>query len=494
MDIPHVPGYRLERRIGTGASGDVWQARRSADGLAVAVKVVSLPGAAEDADRAAREFTVLQRVAAEGLVGFHEAVSVTGHSPTLALVLDLVPGGSLLSALAARGHLSAGEAATVLTGVGRALAGLHAAGVAHADVSPSNVLLELSGRPVLADLGVARLVGEEPGESSGTPGFTAPEVEMGQATGPACDIYSLGALAWYCVTGAPPPPLALRPPLQEVAPGLPPAFVTALQQCLAPDPGERPSAAEAALQFFDAVPCEPLRLAVGGDEVAMLTRRIRAAAPTGTSVPPGTASGPPRWWTRIPGGWPPRGCPRLPAAAAAVLLLGGGVALLGPRAGLAGAAGTGPERPAPAPPSTERVTAAVRDPASPRLRAPALLQELADERAAALASNDAAALGALAVPGSPALEADRTLLRTLRRSGLRYAGLRFAVRSASALRAGGTSAAVVATVDTLAHEVQGADGVTAGRPAVPGEPLAFDLRWSGERWQVQAVSAPRAAR
>ncbi|HET8766514.1 MAG TPA: protein kinase, partial [Pedococcus sp.] len=266
-------------------SGAVWAASRCADGAAVAVKVVPVGTGAQAAD-AARELAVLARVDVEGLVRFREAVGLGGERPAVAVVLDRVRGGSLAGVVAARGHLSAGETVTVLAPVARALAGLHAAGVVHGDVSPGNVLLELNGRPLLADLGVARVAGAGPDDLWGTQGFVAPEVLDGQRPGPAADVYAVGALAWWCATGEPPGPGALRPPVDEVLPDLPDAWRRLTARALAGDPDARPSAAELALGYFDAVPCEPLRMTVGTDETSLLTQRIRDAGRTSQAAAP----------------------------------------------------------------------------------------------------------------------------------------------------------------------------------------------------------------
>ena len=134
----------------------------------------------------------------------------------------------------------------MLAPVARSLAGLHGLGVVHGDVTPANVLLERTGRPLLADLGVASLAGEVPGQLYGTEGFVAPEVlDRGVLTS-ASDVYAVGALAWWCVTGSAPAPVALRRPLEELAPGLPEAWSETTRQALLGDPDARPTAAELA--------------------------------------------------------------------------------------------------------------------------------------------------------------------------------------------------------------------------------------------------------
>ena len=109
-----------------------------------AIKIV----AADASEHAIREFAVLQDLAVDHVVRLHETISLPGGR--IALVLDLAEGGSLADTVSARGHLSAGETVTVLAPVARAVAGLHATGIVHGDLTPGNVLLDLSGRPVVA--------------------------------------------------------------------------------------------------------------------------------------------------------------------------------------------------------------------------------------------------------------------------------------------------------------------------------------------------------
>lgn len=495
---PRVPGYELHERVAAGGSGVVWRATRVADGAVVAVKVVV---ALDDGDRAVREPALLRRLPVEGLVRVHDAFSLPEHPEAVALVLDFVEGGSLAAVLRARGHLSAGEAVTVVAPVARALATMHAAGVVHADVAPGNVLLERSGRPLLADLGVSRLAVETPAEVYGTPGFAAPEVEAGQQPTPASDVYAVGALAWACVTGEPPPPLGLRRPLAELAPGLPPAWVEVVQECLSPLPAERPGAAEVALRLFDAAACEPLRLVAGDDEVSLITHRLRSAP---RDEPPaaelaGGLSWRPRLVRRVH--WPPRG-PAGRLAAVALLLLTVGLAGTGWAAGrdareAAGAGtsrpsvpaggGAGPRSAAPDPAPAARA-AARSDPAAPDRSPAQLMQALADLRAAVLTSGDPAMLGQLDAPASPAWQADARLLREMSGRGERYEGLRFTVRSARLATAQGERATLRARVDTEAYRVTGPGSARAARPAEPGGELLVRLRWSPGGWLVESVA------
>lgn len=528
---PLVPGYTLGTRLGSGGSAVVWAGTRDRDRTPVAIKVVTV-GSGEQADAAARELGVLAHVDVEGLVRLHEAVSLPGADRRVALVLDHVGGGSLQGVVAARGHLSAGESVTVLAPVAKALAGLHAAGVVHGDVTPGNVLLERTGRPLLADLGVARFVGEVPGEAVGTEGFVAPEVVDGGVVTPAADVYAAGALAWWCVTGQVPGPASWRPLLESLAPGLPAAWRETTTQALARDPAARPSAAELALAWFDSSPCEPLRMVVGTDETSLLTHRLRR--PPSEAVESGAVTKGGRF-AGAAGSARVAGAVRLGSAAAsrarprarlrrprvlaalagawlvAVLVVGALMATgaLGAPAWLTSAptrsepvddrtipvAGAAPAAPAtptapPAPGVASSTGPAQRDALAPTAGARALMQELASLRARAMVSGEVADLTAFDAPRSQALTSDTETLRRIRADEVAYAGVRLTVRSARTLTTTGQRATIEAVVDTAAYRIVSATDerrVVGTEKALPGQALRFALVWAGGRWLVERV-------
>ena len=510
---PVVPGYDLGPVLGAGGIGRVWAATRSSDGSAVAIKVVPV-GTGDQAEVAARELTVLARAQVEGLVGFHEAVGVGDDPPCVAMVLDRVGGGSLEAVVRARGHLSVGESVTVLASVARTLAGLHALGVAHGDVTPANVLVERTGRPLLADLGVASVAGEPPGGLYGTEGFVAPEVLDRGEVGDAADVYAVGALAWWCVAGAHPGPAALRPRLEEVVPGLPADWVELTERALGGNPRERPTAAQLALGYFDSAPCEPLRMTVGSDETSLLTQRIRGAAvepPTPGS--PDAAHRPrpgmravcalravrPRLIHRRSPVHPGQGRPVHPRPRwtgvvwlAAALAVAGGAAVVveagWPAFGRSPGGGGRVSAPvAPGPPGTRPDP--LTDRRSPSRDLIGLMQALADARASAMSSGDVAQLERLDLRGSEARDRDEAALTSLRQRGERYADVHLTVASARLVTVSATAATVDAQVDTAAYRVVGA-GTVEQRPAAPGHLLRFTLVWQGGRWLVQAVREP----
>lgn len=486
---PRVPGYDLHAGIGRGSSGTVWSATRAHDGAPVAVKVVSLQGD-EDANHVARELSAMACTDVDGLVGFHEAVGLDTDPPAVAIVLDRVSGGSLAAAVGARGHLSVGEAVTVLAPVARALAELHAAGVVHADVSPTNVLLERSGRPLLADLGVARFVGDRPGEQFGTEGFVAPEVADGALPTTASDVYAVGALAWWCVSGAAPGPAALRPSLEDVVPGLPAAFLEWTAQALATDPARRPDAVALALGYFDSATCEPLRLVVGGDDTSLLTQRLRRSAQTLEEPATGRATRCGRARDRVRGRIVAAAIVTAALAAAGVAIAVGGVSVGGPSwPGTARAPQQPRETVQPRGTPSAGVTDAAADKGAPHRDPRALMQSLADRRARLMSSGSAEGLEVLDVPDSAAMASDRASLAALLAAGERYRDVRFTVRSARLVASHGEVASVEAVVDTSAHVVVREPGSARPQPQAAGEPMVFSLRWGEARWRIESVRA-----
>ena len=146
-------GYRLVRLIGSGPRAEVFLAvPGSGEGGPVALKV-PLPGTSEASMLIEAE--ALDRAAGEHVVGLHDLA--TGPLGTPVLVLSRLPGPSLAQLLARRGHLTVGEAITVLVPLHDALTRVHGSGVAHGRVGADAVLFAADGAPVLARFGLATL-------------------------------------------------------------------------------------------------------------------------------------------------------------------------------------------------------------------------------------------------------------------------------------------------------------------------------------------------
>src|SRR5215203_5363447 len=293
---PVVPGYTLEARLGRGGSGEVWRAVPRRGGAPVAVKVL-VDG---DPERQAREAALLGELDHPHLVRLVEVVHQPrrGGRARVALVLELLEGGSLAALLARRGRLRPGEVVTAIAPVAAALAHAHGNGVVHGDLSPGNIVFTAEGRPVLTDLGVARVLGEA-AAAEVTPPYVDPTVARGGAPGPASDVFGIAAAAFHALTGVAPWNAAtpadtlavaaegLLPDLAELAPETPAELLAVIGRGLAPDPHDRGSAAAFALDLRHACRPEPVRLPVDGVPDAELGRTGRGPRTELTHQVPG---------------------------------------------------------------------------------------------------------------------------------------------------------------------------------------------------------------
>ena len=269
------PGLRVRRYLGAGSAGRVWLVEGPGGPAALKVGLRTAEEAATFEIR--REANVLSRYRHENLLRI-EGILDTDQGP--ALLLEYAAGGSAAAMVAARGSLPVGEAVTVLVGIAQALACLHGQGAAHGDVSPSNVLFDAEGRPLLADLGSVRLLGAGHAPA-GTPGFEDPAAQDGPVLNLSSDVFALCAVGWYLLTGAPPPSERRRAPLPVLRPDVPVQLATALEAGLAEDPRQRPGADELARLIYTAAPPAPLDLVPGAhaSELPILRTRHRRPSP-----------------------------------------------------------------------------------------------------------------------------------------------------------------------------------------------------------------------
>ena len=281
---PVVPGYVLEELLGRGGSGQVWRARPRGGGEPVAVKVL----VRGDPARQVREAALLAELDHPHLVRLHRVVrrEVRSGPAEVSLVLDLLAGGSLATLLARRGRLRPGEVVTAIAPVAAALAQAHERGIVHGDLSPGNVVFTAEGRPVLTDLGTARLVGDA-ARAEVTPAYVDPVVARGGAPGPASDVFGVAAAAFHALTGIAPWNAAdlggtlsvaaggHLPHLALLAPDAPEELVRVVERGLSAEPHLRGTAAAFALDLRHACRPEPVRLPAPGvpDEVLGETGR-----------------------------------------------------------------------------------------------------------------------------------------------------------------------------------------------------------------------------
>ncbi|WP_413807913.1 serine/threonine-protein kinase [Streptomyces sp. OE57] len=208
-DDPQVIGaYRLLGRLGSGGMGRVFVGR-SAGGRTVAVKVVHAHFALDEEFRARfrREVDAARRVGGAFTAPVLDA-DPEARIPWVAT--GYVAGPPLNQAVSDEGPLPESSVRALGAGLAEALAAVHALGLVHRDVKPSNVLLALDG-PRLIDFGIARATEgtvslTTTGASIGSPGYMAPEQILGENVEGAADVFSLGAVLAYAATGEPPFP------------------------------------------------------------------------------------------------------------------------------------------------------------------------------------------------------------------------------------------------------------------------------------------------
>lgn len=206
--------YVLERVVGEGGMGVVWAARDAFTGRPVAIKL--LKGAAGDlCRRFERETRLAATLVHPNIVEVRAILSLPDGRP--ALVMDLLRGRSLATELAARGALPTAEVTALLRPLVAAVYAAHLRGVIHRDLKPANVFLaedETDGgeAPVvtLLDFGLAKLVATDEaaadkltrtGALLGTPRYMAPEQLLGEGASKASDVWSIGVIAFECITG-----------------------------------------------------------------------------------------------------------------------------------------------------------------------------------------------------------------------------------------------------------------------------------------------------
>lgn len=204
--------YELLEEIGRGGMGVVYRARQVSLNRVVALKMILTGRLASTAD--VKRFLSEARAAAglshPNIVGIHEVGEYNGHHYYTMRFVD----GSSLAHLVESGQWRAGngmEAARLLAGIARGVQCAHESGILHRDLNPRNILIPAGGEPCVTDFGLAkRLTGDAgltlTGQVLGTPSFMAPEQARGKAgqQTTATDIYSLGAVLYYLLTGRPP--------------------------------------------------------------------------------------------------------------------------------------------------------------------------------------------------------------------------------------------------------------------------------------------------
>ena len=235
--------YELRGLLGRGGMSRVHRASDLRLGRDVALKLLE-PGVAGRPDARARLSREARALAALDDPRIVRVLDVGEEGGLPYLVMELVEGEGLSERLRA-GPVAAPLAARIGADVAGALALAHARGIVHRDVKPQNLMLTPDGRVKVLDFGIARPIEggttvTQAGMAVGTLGYIAPEVLAGRPAGAAADAYALGATLHHALTGAAPGPGG---PDRSLA--LPPELRGVVNDLLAPEPGDRPSAEKA---------------------------------------------------------------------------------------------------------------------------------------------------------------------------------------------------------------------------------------------------------
>lgn len=250
--------YRLERELGHGGMGVVFLARDTTLDRPVAVKVVHPDLAVHSSitQRFLAEARMIARLRHPSIVAVHTAGEATG---LFYYVMDYVAGESLRNRLQREGRLPLAEAARIVADLADALHTAGQAGLVHRDVKPENILLdEATGRAMLADFGIARVMAGEvdgartaQGVAVGTPTYMSPEQAAGDTVDARSDLYALGVVGYEMFAGRPPfradtaaavasKHLAEQAtPIEAVRTDVPPAIAHAIAKALEKDPTKR---------------------------------------------------------------------------------------------------------------------------------------------------------------------------------------------------------------------------------------------------------------
>ncbi len=263
--------YELQQALGRGGMGVVWLAEDAVLQRKVAVKEMEFPPGVPVEEIDSLKARVMREARAAGRLNHPNVTTIfdviTDDSGTW-IVMEYVDAPTLTEIVSREGPLSVERTVGVGLALLGALEAAHAAGIVHRDVKPGNVMVKDNGNVKLADFGVAAIQGDPKitvtGLIIGSPSFMAPEQAKEGVSGPASDMWGLGATLYYAVEGRPPFDRgAAIPTLTAVIYEAPDPMERAgelgaiIERLLEKDPERRPTAGELRT-LLDEVAATPL--------------------------------------------------------------------------------------------------------------------------------------------------------------------------------------------------------------------------------------------
>jgi hypothetical protein len=205
--------YEIVAELGRGAMGAVFRARDPKIDRTVAIKTIAVPGASsQDAEhfrqRFFREAQAAGRLSHPGIVTIFD-VGEDEATNTPFIVMECVEGKPLdqLAAASPAGKLAREMALELLQHIAEALDYAHSQSIVHRDIKPANIMVTAAGQPKIADFGIAKVSMAEttlPGHVVGTPAYMSPEQLNGKPVDGRSDLFSLGVIAYWLLTGIKP--------------------------------------------------------------------------------------------------------------------------------------------------------------------------------------------------------------------------------------------------------------------------------------------------
>jgi len=252
--------YEILNVLGTGGMGSVYKAKDIELDRLVALKVIR-PELARDAaivDRFKQELRLSHKVTHRNVVRLYDLSEDAGLR---FVTMELVPGRDLRSILEERGKLTAEETVDIFQQICLGLEAAHGVGILHRDLKPQNVMREDTGRVVVMDFGLARMIDSSDGMTQtgaimGTFDYMSPEQALGKELDQRSDIFALGLIGYEMLTGSMPFRAESRiasllkrtqqpaVPLSEVDRKIPDTLSKIIAKCLEKDPANRYQRAE----------------------------------------------------------------------------------------------------------------------------------------------------------------------------------------------------------------------------------------------------------